>query len=922
MLVMKRIVFVTLFSLATLWTLAQGWRNNEMEVLVSINQPSELVLLNACSSNFDAPSAFPAKVRAYVIPEELLKLQSSGLTFHVSIPNLKEHYQNFWTAKVPSGYYTVDQVIAIADSLATNFPSICKKYIIGTSLGNRQLAVLKLSDNANTDENEAEILFEAGIHGDEVGGTENLIRFARDLCKGYGSNTQYTNLMNTREIFLYLMVNPDGRYYMSRYNNNSVDINRDGGYMWNAEGNSSGPFSQSETKTQRDFVFDNQFVVFSDYHSGTEFVSYPWSYRQDATPDNAHIDQLAGVYASTSGYINLPYAQGYSGMYPINGSTKDVNYGSLGSVSWSIEISMEKQPPSSQIYSYYNKNKPAMLALIERCGYGLAGTITDSLTGIPVPALIFVNNYYPCYNDPVLGDYHKYVLAGTYSIKVVANGYKTKTINNVVVGNNSTAITDVQLSPQTGDYAYRVCISYIPNNNFSDEGKTYAALGPPDNSYYSLGRNGYIVVDMKKDMVNSNGNDFKVFEGDPNPEGYAVYASTTMDGPWTLVGNGVGSQEFDMPSSVASARYLKIKDDGDGSSVVPDAGFELDAIKILYTPVNAQFTASNTLPCTLEPINFFDESAGNPTSWNWSFPGGSPPTSNLQNPTGITYSLPGSYDVSLTVSDGISTNDVTMPGYINVYGTPERPTIPAGDSVLCQNSTPREYSTTGQANATNFEWKLEPSNAGLLNANWTLCTVQWDSDFHGIASLSVKQLTSCGTSAYSTPLTIQLNPLPIVNLGADQIVPANASVVLDAGNPGATYLWNTGETTSSISVDSTGNGLGTSMFWVQVTNPTSCLNSDTVFITFSTNIGIDEDVSSTIAAYPNPLDTKTWINIGPCDATVDYWLMNAQGECLQQNQALVRNHGFWLNLEPLPSGVYILKLQLDSSQLSLKLLVR
>jgi hypothetical protein len=242
--------------------------------------------------------------------------------------------------------------------------------------------------------------------------------------------------------------------------------------------------------------------------------------------------------------------------------------------------------------------------------------------------------------------------------------------------------------------------------------------------------------------------------------------------------------------------------------------------------------------------------------------------------------------------------------------------------VLCQNSTPREYSTTGQANATNFEWKLEPSNAGLLNANWTLCTVQWDSDFHGIASLSVKQLTSCGTSAYSTPLTIQLNPLPIVNLGADQIVPANASVVLDAGNPGATYLWNTGETTSSISVDSTGNGLGTSMFWVQVTNPASCLNSDTVFITFSTNIGIDEDVSSTIAAYPNPLDTKTWINIGPCDATVDYWLMNAQGECLQQNQALVRNHGFWLNLEPLPSGVYILKLQLDSSQLSLKLLVR
>lgn len=921
MTVMKKVVFVACLLLVSMVGFSQGWRNNEMEALVTINNASELVLLNSCTSNFDVPGTLPAKIRAYIIPDELLKLKKTGLPFQISIPNLQAHYQNFWTAKVPSGYYTYEQVIAIADSLATNFPTICKKITIGTSLGNRQLAVLKLSDNANTDENEAEILFEAGIHGDEIGGTENLIRFARDLCKGYGSNTQYTNLLNTREVFLYLMVNPDGRHYMSRYNNNSVDINRDGGYMWNGEGNSTGPYSQSETKSQRDYVFDNQFVVFSDYHSGTEFVSYPWSYRPDATPDDAHIDQLAGVYASSSGYINIPYSQGYSGMYPINGSTKDVNYGSLGSVSWSIEISMEKQPPSSQIYSYYLKNKPAMLALVERCGYGVSGTITDSLTGMPVPALIFVNNYYPCYNDPVLGDYHKYVLAGTYSIKVVANGYKTKTINNIVVGNNATAITDIQLSPQTGDYGYRVCISYIPNNNFSDEGKTFAALGPPDNSYYSLGRNGYIIIDMQKNIINGNGADFKVFEGDPNPEGYSVYASSSMDGPWTLVGNGVGSQEFDLPVSISSSRYIKIKDDGDGSSTVPDAGFELDAVKILYTPVSAQFTASNTMPCILEPINFFDASAGNPITWNWIFTGGNPPVSNVQNPTGITYSSPGSYDVSLTVSDGLTTNELLLPDYIQVFGNPEKPTVPQGDSVLCQSSAPQEYFTTGQANATDFQWKLEPTNAGVLVPNWTLCSVDWDTDFQGVASLSVKQLTACGSSDYSAPITIEVSPLPIVNLGPDQLIPANETLMLDAGNSGASYLWSSGETTQTIIVDSSGYGIGTTHIWVKVTNNFGCASSDTVAITFSTNIGMKENTRLPVMAIPNPTTTKTWINLVQKTELVEYWLLNAVGDCVQNNSIKANNGGFWLNVEQLPKGLYVLKLKLGTQLTTLKILI-
>jgi PKD repeat protein len=82
--------------------------------------------------------------------------------------------------------------------------------------------------------------------------------------------------------------------------------------------------------------------------------------------------------------------------------------------------------------------------------------------------------------------------------------------------------------------------------------------------------------------------------------------------------------------------------------------------------LNAAFTANNTTICTGSSITFTDQSSGPPTSWSWSFPGGTPSTYNGQNPPAITYSTPGTYNVSLTVSNG-STNDTeTKTNYITV----------------------------------------------------------------------------------------------------------------------------------------------------------------------------------------------------------------------------------------------------------------
>jgi len=571
-----------------------GWRLGEKQIRISADNPEQIRQLYNLKLNMDFYGPAYDHIIAYVISSELERIEALHIPYVIEIEDLNEYYKDFWLRE--DQYHTYQGIIDLADSLALNFPTICKKYIFGYSIQNRQLAALKISDNVEIDETEAEVMFDGGIHGDEIGGSENIIRFARDLCLKYGVEPAVTDLINTREIWLYLMVNPDGRYNMSRYNANGVDLNRDWGYMWDEWGGSPGAFSQIETRALRDCMYNNQFAIHTTYHSGTEIISYPWSYRPNTCPDQSHINQLAGIYSSFSGYTFLEYGQGYNVMYPINGSTKDGNYGMMGSVSWSIEISNSKQPPTSQIMQYYNWNYPSMIKLIEYSGYGLEGTVTDATTNAPVTATVFVNNYYPTYTDPTVGDYHKYVLPGTYSITVMANGYQTQTINNVIVTSNNSTVTNFQLIEELSHRVYKFSASQIPGNNFSDEGLTPAVIGQPDDINYSIGKSGWCVLDMQYPVSNDPGNDFIVHEGDASPEGYACYVGTSIDGPWHLLGLGNGTTQFDIATSgLASARFIKIVDDGDGIANQANAGFDLDAIEAYdIVPVElSSFTAEN-----------------------------------------------------------------------------------------------------------------------------------------------------------------------------------------------------------------------------------------------------------------------------------------------------------------------------------------
>lgn len=93
-----------------------------------------------------------------------------------------------------------------------------------------------------------------------------------------------------------------------------------------------------------------------------------------------------------------------------------------------------------------------------------------------------------------------------------------------------------------------------------------------------------------------------------------------------------------------------------------------DYIKVESTnqiPV-ADFTISGSTSISEGAnVNFFDASTNTPSTWSWSFPGGTPSSSIQKNPV-ISYQIPGTYDVSLNVSNQSGTSSTLKIGFITV----------------------------------------------------------------------------------------------------------------------------------------------------------------------------------------------------------------------------------------------------------------
>ena len=133
-----------------------------------------------------------------------------------------------------------------------------------------------------------------------------------------------------------------------------------------------------------------------------------------------------------------------------------------------------------------------------------------------------------------------------------------------------------------------------------------------------------------------------------------------------------------------------------------------------YAPV-ANFSSSSAIGCSGLTVQFNDQSSGPPTSWNWSFPGGNPSTSTLQNPV-IVYGTPGTYSVSLTSNNANGNDTKTINSFVVVNSSPLSAPTTTGGVIPAPGVV--GLSATGAGSAI-LQWYDAPTGGNLVNTGTT-----------------------------------------------------------------------------------------------------------------------------------------------------------------------------------------------------------
>jgi hypothetical protein len=477
-------------------------------------------------------------------------------------------------------FHDYSELTSELQTIASTYPNITNLYELGQSVQGRSIWGLKITDNPDIEENEAEIRFDGCHHGNEYMSVEMPLLLAWHLVENYSVDPTVTDYVDNREIWIVPMVNPDGRQLNQRYNANYVDINRDYGYMWSGEGGSPSPFSQPEVQAIREHGLHNNIVISYSYHTTAEYVNYLWDYKPNPSPDEPWIDMISQHYSDLSGYVKT---NGFD-WYQTTGASDDGNYGCFGNINTIIETL------NSNIADEWDRNRDAMMFAIDVADMGLSGIVTDAVTGDPIAASIWVEeNNWPVFTDPLVGDYHKPLFEGTYHVHFQANGYEEQVKQITITDANASNILNASLITSDDYYAYQVTMcEYF--TYYSNPTEAIWALGPPDNLSASLDDGGMIVLDMGNSTVITDGlgDDVTVYEqGDD--EGYDVYVSQQWNGPWNLIGTGLGTTSFDLANSgLDSARFVKIIDD-DISSFDGYPGADIDAVQGLSPQSSSLF---------------------------------------------------------------------------------------------------------------------------------------------------------------------------------------------------------------------------------------------------------------------------------------------------------------------------------------------
>ncbi len=353
------------------------------------------------------------------------------------------------------------------------------------------------------------------------------------------------------------------------------------------------------------------------------------------------------------------------------------------------------------------------------------------------------------------------------------------------------------------------------------------------------------------------------------------------------------------------------------------------------------FTASTTDVALGGTVNFTDQTWGaNLVSWEWTFEGGSPTTSTAQNPTGITYTNVGHYDVTLTVTNANGDSEtVTKHNYINVseaYNM-QNGTITTCNGLFFDDGGPNSNYGNNKSYVMTF---LPETPDGILEAAFSFFQTEngWDhlyihdgsstnapeighysgSNTPGVVTATNAEgaltfrftsdgsVNEAGWVAAIYCIGVGFDPLEVEAFAEPSIINEGEHSQLEAfatgGDGNYSYSWEPAESLDDahIATPVATPALPTE-YTVTVTDGEGNTATAHVFVDIR-DVNVSEQSLGGITIYPNPTDGQ--IRIQGIHNLTGYAILNSLGQTVLSGES---EKDFTLNTR-LDSGVYLLKL--------------
>ncbi|MBI5234491.1 MAG: zinc carboxypeptidase, partial [Deltaproteobacteria bacterium] len=357
-----------------------------MLVRVMVESPSDSMLLSAM--DLDITSAKRGIYVDIVATEDRLRVLKD-IGFRASV--LNEDLRGYFKEKINmdgqlGAYHTYGEMLTEMKAIASAYPSITRLIDIGdswekaNSIADRDIWAMKITDMPDeTELEEPAVLIVGNHHAREIITVEVPLAVIRALTEGYAKDWRIKRLVDSREIWVVPMMNPDGHNYVAtadslwRKNRNTngysnpyyqgVDLNRNYSYKWAYDdiGSSpfedssvyrgTAPFSEPETQAIKNLMEHRAFILSISYHSYGDLFLFPWGYIDADTADHDSFDILGRIYTKKNGYR---YGNAKDGIiYNTNGEMCDWVYGETFAkprgFAVTVEVGDAFQPPEDTI---------------------------------------------------------------------------------------------------------------------------------------------------------------------------------------------------------------------------------------------------------------------------------------------------------------------------------------------------------------------------------------------------------------------------------------------------------------------------------------------------------------------------------------------------------------------------------------------